>query len=209
MSYRNRIIASGIVSPKELIANPKNWRRHPVHQKEVLDEVLSTVGWVQEVIVNKDTGLIVDGHLRVELAISKGESEIPVKYVSLSAKEEATILATIDPIAALAETDKNAIQELADFVNPKSGSDIALLLDSLVHNASIDAELMQSVNSEIDVPFSESSVFEEKAPKQPAVFFNVSEDTKKKWMKMWFGIPLDDDEEKALAIIRIMAGEKS
>jgi len=208
MSYRNRIISSGIANPKELIANPKNWRRHPVHQKEVLDEVLSTVGWVQEVIVNKDTGLIVDGHLRVELAVAKGESEIPVKYVSLSVKEEATVLATIDPIAALAETDKNAIQELADFVNAKADSDIGLLLESLVHNASIDAELMQSVNSDIDVPFHESSVFEEKPTKQPAVFFNVSEDTKKKWMKMWFGIPLDDDEEKALAIIRVMAGEE-
>ena len=203
-SYKNRIIASGLANPKELVANPRNWRVHPQHQKDVLNEVLSTVGWVQEVIVNQETGLIVDGHLRVELAASKGEEKIPVKYVSLSEKEEATILATIDPIAALAETDKDAISALANFVDADERSGISSLLADLVNDASFEKELLDGVGDMGDFFGDEQSLLQEKEPKSPAIFFNVSEDTKKKWMKMWLNIPLDEDEEKALVIIRMM-----
>ena len=205
MTYKNRIISSGIANPKDLVANPRNWRIHPQHQKNVLDEVLSTVGWVQEVIVNKESGLIVDGHLRVELAASKGETEIPVKYVSLSDKEEATILASIDPIAALAETDKKALAELSDFVDAEIGSGLSVLLDELAQNASFDKELLEQAHGLTDTFDDDFSAFEGKEKKSPAVFFNVTEETKKKWMKMWFNIPVDEDEEKALAIIRIMS----
>ena len=41
-------------------------------------------------------GFVVDGHARVALAISAGE-RVPVVYVDLSEKEEALILATLDP----------------------------------------------------------------------------------------------------------------
>ena len=74
--------------------------------------VLDNVGWVQEVIVNQRTGNLVDGHLRCQLAARNGETEIPVKYVDLSEDEEALILATIDPIAGMAATDKEKLDEL-------------------------------------------------------------------------------------------------
>ena len=35
--------------------------------------VLTEVGWVQDVIVNKASGFVVDGHARVALAIKAGE----------------------------------------------------------------------------------------------------------------------------------------
>jgi len=59
--------------------------------------VLTEVGWVQDVIVNKASGFVVDGHARVALAIKAGE-KVPVVYVELDEREEAVILATLDPV---------------------------------------------------------------------------------------------------------------
>jgi ParB-like chromosome segregation protein Spo0J len=49
---------------------------------------LAEVGWVAEVLVNRTTGHIVDGHLRVELALAPQESTIPVTYAELTEDEE-------------------------------------------------------------------------------------------------------------------------
>jgi hypothetical protein len=41
---------------------------------------LSEVGWVAGVLVNRTTGHVVHGHLRVELALSRNEPTVPVAY---------------------------------------------------------------------------------------------------------------------------------
>lgn len=110
--YENRIIGSGIINPKDIKKNPQNWRKHPASQGKALDEVLGTVGWIQEVIINKTTGNLIDGHLRVETAIKNNETEIPVKYVELTEDEERIALATFDPISAMAEQDSAMLKEL-------------------------------------------------------------------------------------------------
>lgn len=73
---------------------------------------LGSVGWVDHPKVQDaasseagNVDLIVDGHMRVALAIREGESPIPVDYVDLSDEEVAVVLATYDPIGALAEKD--------------------------------------------------------------------------------------------------------
>lgn len=111
-AWRNRILEHGQESPDQLLANPKNWRIHPTNQQKALAGVLREVGWVQEVIVNKRTGFVVDGHLRVALAIGERQPMVPVKYVDLDEAEEAKILATFDPIAALAGADKEQLDAL-------------------------------------------------------------------------------------------------
>jgi ParB-like chromosome segregation protein Spo0J len=116
-SWRNRITGHGDESPTELIANPSNWRRHPKRQADALAGVLNDVGWVQDVIVNKQTGHLVDGHLRVALAVERKEPTIPVVYVDLSESEEALILATLDPLSAMAETDAAKLRGLLDEVS--------------------------------------------------------------------------------------------
>ena len=110
--YENRIIGSGVINPKDIKKNPQNWRKHPASQGKALDEVLGTVGWIQEVIINKTTGNLIDGHLRVETAIKNNETEIPVKYVELTEDEERIALATFDPISAMAEQDSAMLKEL-------------------------------------------------------------------------------------------------
>lgn len=110
--WQNRITHYAQVAPDTLVNNPRNWRTHPEHQTEALMGVLSEVGIVQNVIVNERTGFVVDGHARIALALKIGQPTIPVTYVDLSEDEEATILATLDPIAALAGTDHTKLDEL-------------------------------------------------------------------------------------------------
>jgi hypothetical protein len=86
--WRNRIVGSGPEDPSQLLANPRNWRTHPADQCRALLGSLDTVGWVQQVMVNRVTGHVVDGHARVEEAISRGEAEVPVLYVELDEPEE-------------------------------------------------------------------------------------------------------------------------
>lgn len=103
--WRNRIIGTEEVAPDQLLGNPGNWRIHPKAQQDALSAVLDRVGWVQDVIVNRRTSHVVDGHLRVALAISRGEATVPVAYVDLDDEEEALVLASLDPIAAMAGGD--------------------------------------------------------------------------------------------------------
>jgi hypothetical protein len=110
--WRNRIVGHGTEAPDQLLANPFNWRAHPKHQQDALSAVLDNVGWFQNVIVNRLTNHIVDGHLRVSLAISKREAEVPVVYVDLTEEEELIALATIDPLSAMAATDSAKLAEL-------------------------------------------------------------------------------------------------
>lgn len=95
-----------------MLANPRNWRVHPRYQQEALKATLAGVGWVQNVIVNKRTGHVVDGHARVALALREELNEIPVVYVDLDESEEAIVLATFDPIGAMATTDRALLDDV-------------------------------------------------------------------------------------------------
>lgn len=110
--WRNRIVGTGSESPDQLLANPKNWRLHPGHQQAALRGVLEEVGWVADVLVNRRTGMVVDGHLRVLLALKHHQRSVPVRYVDLSEAEEAKVLATFDTISAVAGADPEKLLEL-------------------------------------------------------------------------------------------------
>lgn len=130
-NWNNRIVGQGDEDPEQLLANPRNWRIHPKHQQDALSEALDKIGWVQQVVVNKTTGHVVDGHLRVQLAITREEAAVPVVYVELSEEEEQIALATIDPLGDLAVKDEGALKGLLADLEGKLDSDIlADLLDN-------------------------------------------------------------------------------
>ncbi len=110
--WRSRIVGHGEAPPAQLIANPRNWRVHPKAQQEALAAVLEQVGWVQDVIVNQRTGYVVDGHARLDLARKRGETSVPVVYVDLDEREERLIIASLDPLSAMATTDAEALRAL-------------------------------------------------------------------------------------------------
>jgi len=123
MAWESRIVGHGEAAPADLVGNPRNWRTHPKAQRDALAGVLDQVGWVQDVIVNKRTGYLVDGHARVAVAAQRGEASVPVVYVDLSEDEELLILATLDPLAAMAEADTEV---LADLLASVTSEDAAL-----------------------------------------------------------------------------------
>lgn len=127
--WRNRITSHGTEAPEQLLANPRNFRIHPKNQQDALSGVLNEIGWIQSVIVNQRTGFVIDGHLRVALAISHNELEIPVVYVDLSDEEEALALASIDPISAMADTDKALLDDLLRDVSSADAGVMAMLSD--------------------------------------------------------------------------------
>ncbi len=120
MSFSNRIVESGTVEPKKLKPNPKNWRKHPEYQESVMAGVLDEIGWIRDIIVNKRTGNLVDGHLRLEIALKNKEESVPVKYVDLSEEEENKAMLTFDPIGAMIEADQEALRELMEDVELES-----------------------------------------------------------------------------------------
>jgi DNA modification methylase len=130
-AWRNRIVGSGEEAPDQLVANPLNWRVHPGAQRDALRGSLATVGWVQQVLVNRRTGHVVDGHARVEEALSREEPMVPVLYVDLEPEEEAIVLATLDPISAMATTDDAKLRELLEGVTVDDAG-LAAMLGNLV-----------------------------------------------------------------------------
>lgn len=114
--WRDRIVGHGHEKPDQLLANPANWRTHPPDQWDQMERVLGRVGWVQRVIVNRRTGHMVDGHLRVRLALQHDEETVPVTYIDVSPAEEKLVLATFDPLGALASRDEEKLAELKEDV---------------------------------------------------------------------------------------------
>jgi len=112
MQWRNRITRYAEVPPDSLLANPRNWRIHPQHQQEALRGVIAEVGYVDPVLVQEGTDVVIDGHLRVTLALRDGIPTIPVAYVDLTDEEAALVLATFDPIASLAVADREQVDAL-------------------------------------------------------------------------------------------------
>jgi hypothetical protein len=129
-TWRSRIVREADVDPTTLQPNPRNWRLHPDSQRGALDAVLGEVGWVQRLIVNERTGHVVDGHARLELAVERGEPSVPVIYVDLDEAEEALVLASLDPLAAMAEMDGERLGALLDEAQA-SDARLQAMLDDL------------------------------------------------------------------------------
>lgn len=96
-------------APVELVPNPRNWRTHPREQRRALAGALGEVGWVVEVLVNQTTGIVVDGHLRIELALSRHEPTVPVTYIELTEEEERLVLTSRDPLSAMATAEQEQL----------------------------------------------------------------------------------------------------
>jgi DNA modification methylase len=143
----SRIIDQADVDPRTLIPNPQNWRKHPRAQQVALDAALDEIGWIQRVIVNRTTGHMIDGHLRVERALATKERSVPVSYVELSENEERIALATFDPLSALATTDQSVLDALRRNVESMN-EDLAQFL----HPTDADALLGGNGKDEDEIP---------------------------------------------------------
>ena len=147
--WKNRIIGYEEVDPLQLLANPRNWRIHPQSQQEALEGVLDEVGWVDDIIVNQRTGFVLDGHLRVALAISQEQKTVPVKYIDVTEDEEMVLLATFDPITAMAVADKEILAELMTGID-SDNERIQQLLGDIAKREGIELETKEAPEAQID-----------------------------------------------------------
>lgn len=92
--------------------------------------VLDEIGWVQDIILNQTTGNLLDGHLRVELALERKEKQVPVKFVAISRKEEKLFLSTYDPLSTLAGADSEILEKLLEQIR-SDDADIQNLLSKV------------------------------------------------------------------------------
>ncbi len=120
MAVRDRILELRRVRARELIAHPRNWRRHPDAQRSALAELLDRVGYADACIARQSPqGLVlIDGHLRRDL---DDEAELPVLVLDLTEEEAELVLASLDPLAAMAIPDEQALAELLASVRLPDG----------------------------------------------------------------------------------------
>lgn len=136
--WRNRIVRTGTAPASEFKANELNWRVHPKAQRDALKGVLSEVGWVTGVITNVTTGNVIDGHARIEEALKLGdETPVPFVEVELSEAEEMKILATLDPLSAMAGADKEQLDALLREVETADAA-VMQMLDDLAKVNGLD-----------------------------------------------------------------------
>jgi len=194
--WKNRIVGQGEIDPEQLLANPRNWRIHPEAQQEALQGSLEEVGWVDEVTVNKRTGFVIDGHLRVALALRHNQKKVPVKYVDLSEEEEMLILMTLDPITGMAVMDAEKMQVLINEVaieDERLGEILTELKDEM------EARLFQTPTlDELEAEYGEL----EDEELWPILRFKVSPEVYAMFMDRYDKAPGDSPSEKIAAMLK-------
>ncbi len=111
MGLRDRVVEFRRVTGKELLKNPANWRQHTSKQGSALRGLLEEVGVADALIAyhsERQGGALtlIDGHLRQDVA---PDHEWPVLILDVNDAEASKLLVSMDPIAALAESDSRAL----------------------------------------------------------------------------------------------------
>jgi hypothetical protein len=135
MKFQDRIKELRRVPVKDLVPNPKNYRTHGKAQKHALTGLLESVGFAGAVLARELADgklMLIDGHLRTEV-VGKG-GKIPVLVLDVTEAEADTILATYDPIAAMAGTDAAALESLLQGIQV-SHDGVAKMLADLSYEA--------------------------------------------------------------------------
>lgn len=112
MKVRDRIKAFKRVPANQLLPNPKNWRTHPQAQQDALRGVLAEVGMADACIARElpdGSLMLIDGHLRAETV---ADAKVPVLILDVTEEEADKLLVTLDPLAAMADSDSDKLQEL-------------------------------------------------------------------------------------------------
>ena len=125
---QNRIVRVKRIAASQLLPNPDNWRTHGPEQTEAIQIALRDIGFVAPVIAREMADgelMLLDGHARV--AQLAPNVEIPVAIVHCSDQEAAAILASLDPISAMAGTDQAALDRLLVSLREDGGEYEALL----------------------------------------------------------------------------------
>ena len=145
-NIRDRVVELRKVPANTIRPNPWNWRLHPQAQRDALTEIVEEIGFAGALIARETPdGLeLVDGHLRQDMF---KDELVPVLIVDMTEEEVRRLLATLDPIGAMAQTDVIALTALLDTLDV-SGEATIEMLDDLVK----DADSIEEILAEMPIP---------------------------------------------------------
>ncbi len=110
------------VPARDLAPHPMNWRTHPTEQMDALRGLMAEIGFTTPVLVREQSDgsyQMIDGHARVEAL--PPDHEVDCMVLDCDPDTALKILATHDPVSAMAGKDLQMLQELTsqvDFINP-------------------------------------------------------------------------------------------
>jgi hypothetical protein len=138
-SIRDRVREFRRVPARELLDNDGNPRRHPQAQRDALRGVLEQVGVAGALIAypserNGGRLTLIDGHLRKQ----DYDLDWPTLILDVSDAEADLLLATHDPLTALAEYDKPRLDALLQGVRARSPALIGMLKELAAKTGKVD-----------------------------------------------------------------------
>ena len=117
---RNRIVEHVEVRAGELVPHPLNYRRHSSAQRKALAASYEEVGFARSLLGYRlaDGRIqLIDGHLRRDL---DPNMLVTVEVLDVSDEEARKLLLTLDPLAALAESDAEVLGRLTEITKADS-----------------------------------------------------------------------------------------
>ena len=150
VTIRDRIKELRRVPAAELRANPKNWRLHPKSQHDAVRGALFEIGYADALLAREDEDgslILIDGHLRAEIT---PDTMVPVLILDVDQAEADKILATLDPLAGMAEADAS---KLCALVEGLEFEDTALqaMVDKFAAESRIDS-MIETAQDEAPLP---------------------------------------------------------
>src|SRR5215468_10487541 len=129
-TIRDRVQEFRRVPARELLDNQGNPRRHPQAQRDALRGVLEEVGIAAALVAyhsqrNGGKLTLIDGHLRKQ----DYDLDWPTLILDVADEEADLLLATHDPLAALAEYDRPKLDALLAGVRARSPALLDMLKD--------------------------------------------------------------------------------
>ena len=197
MEIRNRIKTLEYIHTRDLVAHPGNWRDHPKAQADALLGILQEVGIAGALLAYRSTRqggalVVIDGHLRKDAAPQKW----PVLILDVDDAEADYLLATHDPLAAMATADAGALDALLSSVNSGEAAVTAMLADLATHSGLYDpgeTPHLDDLEDEYGDP-GERDFW-------PFIRVQVSPETFRTWRGMMDKLPGADEAEKMAAIL--------
>jgi len=149
MPIRNRIKELRNVLASTLKPNPKNWRTHPQAQSEAMRGILAEIGYADSLIARElpdGTLMLIDGHLRAE---TTPDEMVPVQIVDLTEAEADKLLLSLDPLAAMAESNAAAMKQLCDDAETNNAA-LQAMWDEM--QANVEQPAVEIVEDEVPEP---------------------------------------------------------
>jgi hypothetical protein len=129
---RNRIKAHRRVRAGDLVPHELNFRLHPDVQRKALRALYAEVGFARSLLAYElpDGRLkLLDGHLRRDL---DPDLEVDVEVLDVNEDEARALLLSIDPLAALAQTQEQLRDRLLE-LTPTPNADLQAAWEAAVN----------------------------------------------------------------------------